>query len=389
MPWYPVTEVVIDAETVGAESAITGGTPDADSSAPLNIRRLCTTIQDLQDKGLHVIVVSKQDIREAIEKEALTFLNVEMGHFLCLKSYNPGFIDTIRIAIDYEAFYVTAADLSCLQSDWRFPRKSKEFLLANPGLHVPFHFDSDSFSPNFAEGVQPGKFQALVEEQESEEPKISPSKTSSRISHSEAWIDGDDGGKAVPSSPDHNWFTDTALPEIAVCNVQCKGKRHTVLAILGGDDKDPLLQQAALLCNAFSISEVEFMRDWDFKVKTPWQQEGTGNLPHVIHNEIRPDGDFLWAIGVSSKKKTRQRAGKLAFFVANKIKTEWSTGGADPQVTGLETLGIDFVWFCVFVCVFSWFCFLWLLSNKLFSRLEVVFANGFSAKSIVIVIDAI
>jgi len=345
MPWYTVTEVVIDAETVGAESTITGGTPhDADSSAPLNIRRLCTTIQDLQDKGLHVIVVSKQDIREAIEKEALTFLNVEMGHFLCLKSYNPGFIDTIRIAIDYEAFYVTAADLSCLQSDWRFPRKSKEFLLANPGLHVPFHFDSDGFfSPNFAEGVQPGKFQALVEEQESEEPKISPSKTSSRISHSEAWIDGDDGGKAVPSSPDHNWFTDTALPEIAVCNVQCKGKRHTVLAILGGDDKDPLLQQAALLCNAFSISEVEFMRDWDFKVKTPWQQEGTGNLPHVIHNEIRPDGDFLWAIGVSGKKKTRQRAGKLAFFVANKIKTESSTGGADPQVTRLETLGIDFV----------------------------------------------
>ena len=135
---------------------------------------------------LHVIVVSKQDIREAIEKEALTFLNVEMGHFLCLKSYNPGFIDTIRIAIDYEAFYVTAADLSCLQSDWRFPRKSKEFLLANPGLHVPFHFDSDSFSPNFAEGVQPGKFQAFVEEQESEEQRISPSKTSSRISHSEA-----------------------------------------------------------------------------------------------------------------------------------------------------------------------------------------------------------
>jgi len=329
MPWYPVTEVVIDAETVGAESTIAGETPhDADSSAQLNIRRLCTTIQDLQDKGLHVIVVSKQDIREAIEKEALTFLNVEMGHFLCLKSYNPGFIDTIRIAIDYEAFYVTAADLSCLQSDWRFPRKSKEFLLANPGLHVPFHFDSDSFSPNFAEGVQPGKFQAFVEEQESEEQRISPSKTSSRISHSEAWIDGD-GGKAVPSSPD-NWFRDTALPEIAVCNVQCKGKRHTLLAILG-DDKDPLLRQAALLCNSFSISEVEFMRDWEFKVKTPWQQDGNGVLPHVIHNEIRPDGDFLWAIGVSSKKQTRQRAGKLAFFVANKIKTESSTGGADPQ----------------------------------------------------------
>ena len=334
MPWYPVTEVVIDAETVGAESTRTGETlHDADSSAPLNIRRLCTTIQDLQDKGLHVIVVSKQDIREAIEKEALTFLHVEMGHFLCLKSYNPGFIDTIRIAIDYEAFYVTAADLSCLQSDWRFPRKSKEFLLANPGLHVPFHFDSDSFSPKFAEGVQPGKFQALVQEQESEEPRISPGSKSStsKISHSEAWIDGEDAkmGKAVPSSPNDNWFTDPALPEIAVCNVLCNGKRHTVLAILGGDDKDPLLQQAAQLCASFSISEVEFMRDWDFKVKTPWQ--GNGNLPHVIHNEIRPDGEFLWAIGVNSKKKTRQRAGKLAFFVANKIKTESSTGGAEPQ----------------------------------------------------------
>ena len=127
------------------------------------------------------------------------------------------------------------------------------------------------------------------------------------------------------------------------------------------------------------------MRDWEFKVKTPWQQDGNGVLPHVIHNEIRPDGDFLWAIGVSSKKQTRQRAGKLAFFVANKIKTESSTGGADPQVTGLETLGIDFVWVCV-MCVMCVFFpgFVSYVYYLIVFQLEVFFANGFSAECIFI-----
>lgn len=79
------------------------------------------------------------------------------------------------------------------------------------------------------------------------------------------------------------------------------------------------------------------MKDWKYPVRSPWKElNGGGNLPHVVYVK-RDGGEGLWAIGVSSRKKTRQRAAKLALFVLEKaMSPSWSGSlslGMGPDVT--------------------------------------------------------
>ena len=184
--------------------------------------------------GLFVLLVAKKDLKEGILRVA-DEETMPLDDFLCVKSYNASFVDTIAIAVEYEAFYVTEI-LSDLQSDWRFPRKSKAFLKANPELHVDFSYDSTGFHVRFADGVEVGEFTVTA----AESPKIAGS-------HHQL--------------PD-GWISDgCGSPELAVVAVDCDGRRQTVLAILGVE-KEPLLQQAASLCSQFNFGEEEWMSDW-------------------------------------------------------------------------------------------------------------------------------
>lgn len=336
---HRVSVVVLDAETVGPL-----GTPTYSKVEPKDpdrtkkILQLCRAIRTFQDLGLHVIVMTHRDIRNEIEQTYESEMNIQMGHFLCMKAYNPGFVDTITLAIEYEAFYVTAADLSNLQDDWRFPKKSKAFLRNNPELSVSFTCDNGQFQPIFAPGVVPGDFCIEIDE-----PFTFGSQPKSEMAGSN---DAGDSGKGyqgtngtngtnIPDWPS-GWSTDHTSPELAVLAVDCDGERRPVLAMYGAE-KDKLLQSALSLCSGWNLGEVEYMKDWKYPVRSPWKElNGGGNLPHVVYVK-RDGGEGLWAIGVSSRKKTRQRAAKLALFVLEKaMSPSWSGSlslGMGPDVT--------------------------------------------------------
>lgn len=85
------------------------------------------------------------------------------------------------------------------------------------------------------------------------------------------------------------------------------------------------------------VSSKEYMKDWKYPVRSPWKElNGGGNLPHVVYVK-RDGGEGLWAIGVSSRKKTRQRAARVALFVLEKaMSPSWSGSlslGMGPDVT--------------------------------------------------------
>jgi len=256
---HRVSVVVLDAETVGPL-----GTPTYSKVEPKDpdrtkkILQLCRAIRTFQDLGLHVIVMTHRDIRNEIEQTYESEMNIQMGHFLCMKAYNPGFVDTITLAIEYEAFYVTAADLSNLQDDWRFPKKSKAFLRNNPELSVSFTCDNGQFQPIFAPGVVPGDFCIEIDE-----PFTFGSQPKSEMAGSN---DAGDSGKGyqgtngtngtnIPDWPS-GWSTDHTSPELAVLAVDCDGERRPVLAMYGAE-KDKLLQSALSLCSGWNLGEVE------------------------------------------------------------------------------------------------------------------------------------
>lgn len=341
---HRVSVVVLDAETVGPLGTPTYAKVEPkDPYRTTKILQLCKAIRTFQDLGLHVIVMTHRDIRNEIEETCESEMNIQMGHFLCMKAYNPGFVDTITLAIEYEAFYVTAADLSNLQDDWRFPRKSKAFLRNNPELSVSFTCDNGQFQPIFAPGVVPGNFCIEIDEPErGSQPKSEMAGSYAGDAGKGYPSTNGDVGKGYPSTngssiPDwpSGWSTDHTSPELAVLAVDCDGERRPVLAMYGAEEKDKLLQSASSLCSAWNLGEVEFMKDWKYPVRSPWKDvNGGGNLPHVVYVK-REGGEGLWAIGVSSRKKTRQRAAKLALFVLEKaMSPSWSGSlGLGAEVT--------------------------------------------------------
>ena len=95
--------------------------------------------------------------------------------------------------------------------------------------------------------------------------------------------------------------------------------------------------KSCLIFWGLQVSSKEYMKDWKYPVRSPWKElNGGGNLPHVVYVK-RDGGEGLWAIGVSSRKKTRQRAAKLALFVLEKaMSPSWSGSlslGMGPDVT--------------------------------------------------------
>ena len=293
---------------------------------------LCSAIRKFQNYGLHVIVMSHKDIRSEIEE------TMDIGHFLCFKAYNHGFIDTIATAIEYEAFYVTRVDFADLQEDWRFPRKVKEFLKANPELHVPFYCDHTGFHPKFADGVIPGDFRIADEEDDDEDETENETEEAPKPKSGPQSLQVPQGPQASwPSAWNHDC---QGPPEMAAMAVDCDAAggsvRRVVLAILGtiatkeGTEEYPLLQTAKSLCSGFKIDEVGWMKDWKYPVRAPWKEaQGGGNLPHIVFAKSSdPDDVPFWAIGVSSRKRTRERAARLAFYIAQKATS------AVPSLSG-------------------------------------------------------
>ena len=323
---------VVDAETVADEY----GTP--------SLPHLCCAVRTLQDHGLKVIVLSKDlnlDLSEVQQVSEEHVLGVNKDHLRIIRAFNLGFVDTIRIAAEWEAFYVTNANLRDIETDWRLNMKTQSWLRANhPELHVSFSFDAGVFYPSFANGVIPGTF-----------------------------CIGKSTSPAAPSSGKlEDWVCDFEEPAMAVKAVKCQGTVQKVLAIFGLDEKDPLLQAASRLCSDFAVEEaglhdfeaywtcqtneniikrwkhgqvqtdwvrkvllsclwltkpynmsatceeVEFMRDWRYPVQIPWE-----SLAHVVH-VVAGDLTGLWVLGVGSRKQVRRRAGKLALAVMEKAR---------------------------------------------------------------------
>lgn len=125
---HRVSVVVLDAETVGPL-----GTPTYSKVEPKDpdrtkkILQLCRAIRTFQDLGLHVIVMTHRDIRNEIEQTYESEMNIQMGHFLCMKAYNPGFVDTITLAIEYEAFYVLLPTCQTCKMIGAFQKSRKLF----------------------------------------------------------------------------------------------------------------------------------------------------------------------------------------------------------------------------------------------------------------------
>ncbi|CAK9112888.1 Uncharacterized protein SCF082_LOCUS52338 [Durusdinium trenchii] len=303
----PVSVCVLDAETV-SDSHV--GTDQTGDSFNTRLCRLCYAIQKLQESDLSVIVVSEEDIKDPLRAVSDKFLQIDMKRLLYIKAYNAGYIDTIRTAADYEAFYATNADLREIDADWRIPPKIQRWLRENQELHVSFSFDaSGAFHPHFAQGVIPGFYSI----------SIAPT-TPAYCGGSARDLDG--------------WTSDFGDPQIALRAVMCGENKHKVLALFALDEKDPLLQMSFTLSSKFSVEEVEFMRDWQYPVRVPGQWEG---LPHVVH-VVAGDLKGLWVLGVGSRKVTRRRAGKLALAVMEKALNSGQfvgNGEIDEQLQSL------------------------------------------------------
>lgn len=227
----PVSVCVLDAETV-SDSHV--GTDQTGDSFNTRLCRLCYAIQKLQESDLSVIVVSEEDIKDPLRAVSDKFLQIDMKRLLYIKAYNAGYIDTIRTAADYEAFYATNADLREIDADWRIPPKIQRWLRENQELHVSFSFDaSGAFHPHFAQGVIPGFYSI----------SIAPT-TPAYCGGSARDLDG--------------WTSDFGDPQIALRAVMCGENKHKVLALFALDEKDPLLQMSFTLSSKFSVEAGSF-----------------------------------------------------------------------------------------------------------------------------------
>ena len=295
--------LVVDAESVGRTDAPSGQLP------PLDIDRIIEAIQALQARGLKVILVSQHDLSRLMLDPS-----VDASSCLYVKALNDSVIDTVRIAADYRCYFLTSANVTSLERDWRLPQKQRTWLQQNPDMHVTFTFESASphFRAMFASSAPMHSSPEQIAE-ESDPPEFL----------------GPEHGKleALPSG----WITDSLTPAMAVLfdpNVASQ----PVLALLAQDEKDGIFQHAVSLSqNSINCTvEEDDLRDWK-RVKGPWSHE------HVSSHVVRVTGSRnpLWAVGAAGRKQARRRAAHLslvvAYYASKSATASWNIFPKDNQ----------------------------------------------------------
>ena len=274
---HTVSVCVLDANTVGMEGSLL---------------RLCSAIRKLQGYGLSVVLVSREDISDAVEAEVLT---LDMDRLLYFKAFNPGNVDAIQAAVSYEAFFVQNCDLV---EDWRLSKHAQEWLLRHAMLQVQFSFDATGgFHPQFATGVEPGVF--AIEEA-----------TARLLSDVCAMASNDseeDVGLEVTELPG-GWIRDSGSPEMAV--------RGEVVAI-GVDEKESM-QSAKQLGQLELEIEIHGQELQKLRLETPWPVLIRHRAPAPTPSPT-PSPLGLFALG-GSRKECRRRAARLALAVAHKLR---------------------------------------------------------------------
>lgn len=285
-----------------------------------------SVLQRLQRDRIKVILVFKDECLWAAVRRA-------SGRTGCLylPAFNePTILDTLELCIQYDnAYFITAFDLSTLEADWRVSSSTKAWLKKYTSqLQVTYFFDQHGiFHPSWpvpepaprARGPERPRPRPL------ERPEFRPQERPEVKQAAEPaarWLRQE--FVKLPTG----WWTDQLEPEMAVLPLRVAGALQPVLAIVGANEKDPILQQAVSWCNnlpCIKVQEHEDFQTWcAAQVRGPWSDRGwTSHVAFAVGGEI----DGLWAIGAGTKKLARKRAARLALLVAERAQRH----GAGPQ----------------------------------------------------------
>jgi len=130
--------------------AIDGDSLGAFGRSGFRIEQITTAVNDLQSEGLKVILVRNQAVAEHLCAASSTF---DASNLLHVPSLGDTGVDTVKVAADYQCFFLTNRDVVELENDWRLPRHCKQWVhKCRSFLQIRFTFDgAGTFKPEWPE----------------------------------------------------------------------------------------------------------------------------------------------------------------------------------------------------------------------------------------------
>lgn len=316
------TVIAVDADNVGAETELVGNS----SILGFNSKRVRRAVASLQQDGLRVILVSRHDLSQSFQDPQNAPI-VDSSRLLHVKAINPTPVDLVRVAEEYECCFLTLSDTSCLEDDWRLPRRRQTWLRSfRHDLHARFEWDRGTFRAIYPEKL--GSF--LLAQRLPSGSRIQAARTIDTVggapkSRCEEAVGGTTPVEYVDLSG-ATWRADAGEPPLAVLRARAPGSL-CALCVLCDNDSDPIFQNACYLSSLVDCSHLrdeengqdleELMADLDELVAGPW----AGNCDSYL--TTRAEGGpsaGIWAIGLGGNKKGRKRAARLALAVADKAQ---------------------------------------------------------------------
>eukprot|EP00434_Breviolum_minutum_P011729 symbB.v1.2.010349.t1/scaffold675.1/size173442/7 len=297
-----------------------------DVAQPEVTHRTEAAILELQQNGVHVVVVNSHENLERLIRENTTGHDIKQC--MLIRSYHdPSILDVLELAEHYDfSYYATAFDVDTI-CDWRAPPSTLNWLEKyREKLEIQCSFAAD------------GRVRFIWPSQRRTSkwpvPKAAASKSTTSVtvngksyypSMSESSGAGHGRHDLRPARPfvppreedivrmSTGWISDSQRfeeeLEMAVLPYKARGSLQLVLAILGHDEKNLLLQNASDMFQCLPMTDSKEEEDiQDSGSKCPWGREIPSHVIVVIGGVF----DGLWAVGAGSRKRARIRAAKVA-----------------------------------------------------------------------------
>eukprot|EP00930_Biecheleria_cincta_P079112 TRINITY_DN6681_c0_g1_i1.p1 TRINITY_DN6681_c0_g1~~TRINITY_DN6681_c0_g1_i1.p1 ORF type:complete len:761 (-),score=138.66 TRINITY_DN6681_c0_g1_i1:365-2626(-) len=322
---------VVDADSVGALAEVpelVGSSPARGFHGP-RVRR---AVAELQRQGLRVILVSRRDLSElCIPPSAhgdAEDLAINSDNLLHVKALNATVIDVICLAEEYQCCFLTASDIAPLQNDWRLPPRRQAWLKQlKQDLHASFKFDKNGcFEAIFPERVKSFLLSNCVATSHKPARDL-PTSEATDMDHpvppsAPAKQDGGMEDRLDPYSG--MWRFDTVYPPLAVWS--SGESRLPILCVFCDMPSDAVFQASHQLSNSIVCSEINVFPSQDGPeslkalVRRLGQEADGAWSGHtefqVARTSSSTNSNGLCAVGLGSKKLSRQRAARLAYLVA-------------------------------------------------------------------------
>lgn len=305
--------VVLDGDSLGAFGR--GG---------FIIGQITKAVHHLQTEGLKVILVRNQAVAEHLRGTSTTFDESRLLQVPCL---SETIVDALKVAEEYQCFFLTNLDVAALEDDWRLPLSCQRWLRRYRSyLHVRFAFDgAGTFrvdwpeqAPRRAKGATPSHVQLP--------PASGKSLSSSACGMPPPQPTMRQPSDSLPSetAPKSNTSDCDMLrpqggwPPVVVLKSRSSSGAPPIICVTCEDPRSWLFPHAAEL--AMGTTQADLAEDEDDAyLLNEIRQARIGDWYNAVTvTEGRYKG--LRGVGLGGKQKSRKRAAKLALAAYSRVK---------------------------------------------------------------------